>query len=113
MLPSWADDMLTVLRAPYIDQRGSRVRDWDNAVPHVVAGCSVQPNSSSSDEGLTREDQVTASLVAYMPPGADIQSGDRVEYNGKTYDVDGDVLAWHSPTGALDHGVAYLRTYKG
>ena len=113
MLPSWCSDTLKVFRAPLIDERGTAVLDWDNAEAHDIEGCSVQPSTSNTSNDSPRVNQFYDSLMAYIPYGADIKPGDRVEFLGKMFEVNGDVMLWRSPTGALSHGVVYLHSRNG
>nr|DAP39295.1 MAG TPA: Minor capsid protein [Caudoviricetes sp.] len=113
MLPSWCSDTLQVFRAPLINERGAMVFDWDNAESHDISGCSVQPSTSNTSNDEPRVNQFYDSLMAYIPDGADIKPGDRVEFLGKMFEVNGDVMWWRSPTGALSHGVVYLRSWNG
>ena len=48
-----------------------------------------------------------------MPPNADLKRGDRVEYDGELWSVDGCVMSWPSPTGRVAHKVATIRLYEG
>lgn len=112
MLPSFARDVVTVYRAPLIESRGTQIRDWNNATSHTVAGCSFQPTSTATtwaDERHTHD--IRASL--WLPPGADIEAEDKVEYEGHTYAIDGAPLPWKSPTGLVDHVVANLIDWRG
>lgn len=111
MLPSFARQTVTVARAPYIDSRGTQVRDWSAAVETAVAGCSVQPNAS--DTAWTDTSQaVTVRARLWCPPGTDIQAGDRVTVEGVQYAVEGAPMAWQSPTGAIDHIEAALVDWR-
>lgn len=102
MLPSWCDDSVTVWRAPLVDSRGTQVPDWSAASPHEVGGCSFQPTGSSTDFGDPRQ-ALTIRAYLYAPPGADIKEGDRIEFAGRTYAINGAPLPWKSPTGAASH----------
>ena len=42
-LPSFCRETVTVLRAPLVDQRGTKVRDWSQATEHFVTGSSRPP----------------------------------------------------------------------
>lgn len=112
MLPRWCTDQVTVLRAPTVRERGSEVRDWANAEAHAVAGCSVQPSNTGSDMDA-REGQVTDRWRLYAPPGADVQAGDRIQWGGHTFEVDGAPYQWTSPTGRVSHKQAMLVEWSG
>ena len=111
MLPRWCSDAVTVRRAPYKEQRGTRVRDWENATEHTVEGCSVQPASTSTQWTDPRQ-ALTVRAVLYAPPGADIVEGDRIDFAGASYALDGAPLEWRSPTGAVSHVQAQLVDWR-
>lgn len=112
MLPSWCRDSVDVWRAPLVAVRGTEERDWANAAKHTVTGCSVQPSTTSTGWNDPRE-ALTASMTLYAPPGADVMAGDRVDFGGASYRVDGIAMPWRSPTGAVDHLMAYLVGWEG
>ena len=101
MLFDWCNDALTVIRPAITTVRGSKVHDWDNATTYVINGCSVQP-SASSREFSGRDDQSTFSLHVFLPDGADIQKGDRIMYEGKTFEINGVPYHRESPTSRVD-----------
>lgn len=112
MLPSFCKTTVTVSRAPMIIERGKKVRDWEHATTHTVPGCSVQPVSTDGTWGEPRSGaEIRATL--YAPPGADIEFGDKIQHNGREFAMDGEPLAWESPTGRVDHLVAYLVDWRG
>ena len=111
MLPSFCTHTVIVHRAPLKDVRGSLVRDWASAETHTLTGCSVQPSSTASN--FEREEQVTDRWQLYAPPGSDLLTGDRVEFQGTTYDIDGAPYEWKSPTGRVTHVQAHLIEWVG
>ena len=112
MLPSFCNDTITVKRAALKDSRGTKVRDWANAVSNTLGGCSVQPTSTSRDfDGRTT--QVTEEWTLYAPPGSDLQAGDRIEWNSLTFEINGAVMPWKSPTGRVSHMWARLSEWSG
>ena len=112
MLPSWCNDSVDVWRAPTVAVRGTEERDWANAVKHTITGCSVQPSTTSTGWNDPRE-ALASSWTLYAPPGADVRAGDRVDFDGASFRVDGRPMAWRSPTGAVSHVVAYLAEWEG
>lgn len=112
MLPSWCDDTVTVKRAPLVTTGMRTERDWSRAVPHTVSGCSLQPAGTSTAFG-TVDAVAGADAILYAPPASDIQEGDRVEFGGAAYAVDGIPYAWKSPTGRVSHVQARLSKWEG
>ena len=112
MLPSWCQDQVTVLRAPLVDSRGTKVRDWAQATSATVTGCSLQPASTSTDFGEVRQ-AADFDATLYLPPDADVLQDDRIVFGGVTYAVDGMPSEWRSPTGRVTHRQARLKTWSG
>ena len=118
MLSFWRDT-ITRIRPGTKTERGSTVPDWEHATTKDVSGCSVQPASTSlSEDG--RVMALADGLTAYVPK--DMQpvsrqilftAGDRIEYNGKTYTINGDPRQWPSATGGLDHIQLNLMRWSG
>lgn len=112
MLPSFCRDTIEVLRANLVESRGSKVRDWSDPTHITVKGCSVQPSTTSRDfDGRTT--QVTEEWTLYAPPNADIAAGDRIEWQGLTFEVNGAPMPWSSPTGRVSHVYARLSEWRG
>ena len=111
MLPSFARKTITVSRAPYIDSRGTKVKDWEHAVDHTVAGCSLQP--VQGDTAWTDTTQaVTVRARLFLPPDADVRPDDRITADGFQYAIAGAPMPWESPTGAVDHIEASLIDWR-
>lgn len=102
MLPSFCNDTVTVERAPIVETRGRKERDWTNPESWEVSGCSFQPAQGSTAWGDARQ-SVTVRATLYMPPGSDVQAGDRITYCNVQYSIDGAPLPWTSPTGRVSH----------
>lgn len=112
MIPSWWRDTVAVLHPGTIIERGSEIPDWLTATRTTVNRCSVQPAATNlSEDG--RVLGITDGLTCYMPANAPVMAGDRIEYNGKQYTITGEVRAWPSATGALDHIILNLEAYSG
>lgn len=112
MLPSWANDTVTRLRATIITQRGSEIPDWSNPDRLTITGCSMQPAGTS----LTQDGRVqgtTDGYTCYLPPGADVLAGDRIEYGGNVYTINGEPRAWQSPTGRVSNMQLQLERWYG
>lgn len=114
MLPSFCNQSVTRIRPGTTTSRGSTIPDWstDKISTKVINGCSMQPASTSlSEDG--RVLGISDLYTLFAPPDADIQAGDRVQFNSKTYEIDGDVRIQPSATGTLDHINITLRRYHG
>jgi hypothetical protein len=113
MMPTFARQTITRVRGALVaDGYGSLTeRDWTNAVSTTITGVSLQPMPSSEYE-RGREAVLTAWRL-YAPAGTDLEAGDRIVYDGDTYDIEGDSQNWPSPTGQLDHVEAVLRRVVG
>ena len=116
---SFMDDSVTVIRPGTKTVRGSVVPDWavtstttSGAQEHVVAGVQVVPESTNEDRD-GRVDNVNDRFRLRAPFNADIESGDRVIWNGMTFEVDGDVFHVKSPTGRVSSTRCSLARWKG
>lgn len=112
MLPSWASDTVIRLRATIITQRGSEIPDWTNPNRLTITGCSMQPAGTS----LTQDGRVQGTSDGYscfLPPGADVQAGDRIEYGGLVYTIMGEPRVWQSPTGRVSNTQLQLERWYG
>ena len=95
MLPSFCKQQVVRVRPGTKTSRGSTIPDWseDKVSRLVIKGCSVQPASTSlSMDGrvLAINDQMTA----YLPETADVKAGDRIIFEGETYEINGDPKRW-------------------
>ena len=106
-LPSWASQTITVIRPGVKVERGSQMRDWDNVLEFDVSGCSIQPASTSLVLGI--EDGMTG----FLPLNTDIREGDRVSFEGQTYELTGTPRVWHSATGRASYVQIGLRRWSG
>ena len=111
MLPSFCRDTVTRIRPTTKEVRGSTVPDWDNANTLEITGCSMQPATTSlSQDG--RVLGISDTYTLFAPTESDIEAGDRIEYMGKVYQIDGDVRV--QPCAArLDHIQISLRRFQG
>lgn len=113
---TWFGDTLVRVRAPLVeDDYGDPVRDWAAAERAPLPGWRVQPMQGSRvnvadtlpRDGLDRQRR------AFGPPGADVLTTDRIEWQGVTWTIDGDVDHWRSPTGRLAHTELILARMEG
>jgi len=99
MLPTWASQEITRVRPGTKTLRGSEVPDWspDKVSELKITGCSVQPASTSlSQDG--RVLGIAEGWTAYIPEGSDVLAGDRIKFDGDTYEINGEPKKW---TGAF------------
>lgn len=102
---------VTRLRPVLVDVRGTVVPDWSNPDILKITGCNVQQSGTSLDQ--QGRFAVMDGLTLYAPPGSDIQAGDRIKYDGKTYTIDGDPREWASPTGVVSTVQCPLKRWEG
>jgi len=92
-------------------ERGSTVPDWTNASRLTIPHCLVQPASTElSQDG--RILGVTDGLAVCASVDSDILPGDRIEYMGDTYIIDGDPQKWVG-VGRLEHMKLNLKRWRG
>jgi hypothetical protein len=60
-----------------------------------VYNCVFVPAGSS--ESLAFQDQVATTDTIFMPAGTNVTALDAIEYNGDTYEINGEPSAWTSP----------------
>lgn len=103
---------VTLLQAPLVDgDYNTTVRDWDHPTPTPVSGCTVDYMSASR----TRQagDQTATRAQLFMPPRAmTVTTGMRVQWDGRTWEVDG-VPAHAEGAGSLSGQVVALLEVKG
>ena len=109
---SFMRETVTVLRAPLIMKNGQQTRDWENAASHSVANCQVTAQATTRDfDG--RVTNVTDRRTLRTMYDADIQPGDRIVWNGSTYEIDGEVFHTPSPTGRISSTRCSLVRWEG
>lgn len=109
---SFMRDTVTVRRAPIIVKRGMESRDWDNAAEFALENVQVVAQSTSR-EFEDRVTQVSDRRTLRAMYSADIKPGDRVEWNGETYEVEGEVFHTKSPTGRVSSTRCTLVRWEG
>lgn len=111
MLLSFWHQTITRIRPGIRTERGSEVFAWDNVESQEIGECLVQPGSTYlSQDG--RVLGVQDGLTVCAPWDADIRAGDRIEYDGKVYTINGDPLVWKN-VGKLDHMQLNLERWRG
>lgn len=112
MLPSWANDTVTRIRPTVRTVRGSDVPDWSNPSTLEISGCTVQPAGTMlSQDG--RIQGIQDGYTCYLPPGADVAAGDRIQFGGNVYTINGEPQTWKSPTGRVSNMQLNLERWRG
>lgn len=109
---SFMTDTVTVTRPASKAVRGSTVPDWEHATEHVVRRCQVTA-ASTQQERDGRVVNVSDRRTFRARYDADVQPGDRVTWNGVTYEVDGEVFHSKSPTGRVSSTRCALARWEG
>ena len=93
MLPTFARQTITRVRPGTTESRGSTIPDWSKVDRLTITGCSVQPAGTSlSQDG--RVLGIQDAWTAYLPEGSDVKAGDRIEFDGKTFVINGEPKKW-------------------
>lgn len=106
-------DSVVIVRAEFVvDKYGnpSAVRDWANATRTTVRNVSVQPYTQNEEVG-DRTATITQWQLYTRTP-VDLRATDRVEYDGVTLEVDGEVGRWRFG-GRVHHTEVRLRRVVG
>ena len=95
MLPSFCNQSIVRVRPGTTTSRGSTVPDWssDKVTKLTIDGCSIQPAST----GLSQDGRILGisdGFTAYIPEGSDVLAGDHIEFNGNTYEINGEPRPW-------------------
>ena len=109
---SFFRDTVTRLRAPIESKNGLDYFDWAQATELVITKVQVTAQSTSRDfEGrvLNVSDRRTL-RAAY---DADIKAGDRIVWQGETYEVEGEVFHTKSPSGRVSSTRCTLVRWDG
>ena len=110
LLPFW-HTTITRIRPGTRTERGSTVPDWDNASRLDISESLVQPATTAlSQDG--RVLGVTDGLTVCVPVDSDIKAGDRIEYLGDVYTINGDPMRWVG-VGKLEHMQLNLQRWRG
>lgn len=79
------------------DRGGNTVPDWSPSAASrlTVTSLNVQPNSQSESVEESRNSVVTGYRVQSAEgTRPDVTAGDRIEWRGQMYEVDGEVAEW-------------------
>lgn len=110
MLPSWADDTVTIVEPVWVGERGKRVATYPGRGVEV-SGCSVQPGGSTTD----RDGRINTvfDYVALLPAGTPVTRLAKIQFEGDDFKIEGRPNRWKSPTGAVSHVELRLIAWDG
>jgi hypothetical protein len=112
MVTTFAADTIVRVRPATKTVRGSVIPDWEHATALSIGGCSFQPAATSlSQDG--RVLGVSDGATCYCPYGADVQEGDRIDFGGQSYAINGAPRPWRSPTGNRSNIMLNLVRWSG
>ncbi|MBR2790100.1 MAG: hypothetical protein IKD70_05720 [Eggerthellaceae bacterium] len=111
MLPSFCVTQVTRYRAPLVDSRGTKVRDWAHKTSMTIDGCNIQRTVDNAD--INGRENTRDNYTLFAPPGADVAFMDRIDDGNLTYSVVESPYDWVSPSGSVSHLVATLEVLDG
>ncbi|WP_262702047.1 MULTISPECIES: hypothetical protein [Streptomyces] len=107
-------DTVTRVRAgTRTDRGGNTVPDWTTATRAPVDQLNIQPTGAapgaSSEIQTPERDAVISGWRVQSEPGTwpDITAMDRIEWNGMTLEVDGEVGRWSDPLNGSPHHIEF------
>lgn len=104
----WDQSVVRVRAGSRTDRGGNTVRDWSAASRVTLERLSVQPTFQSENVNEERMSVVTGWRVLSEPGSdVDVRADDRIEYDGVTCEVQGEVGRWRSPLGGGIHHVEW------
>ena len=109
---SFFKDTVTRLRAPLETNNGADYYDWNQASELVISNVQITAQSTDRDfEGRVLNVSDRRTLRASY--NADIQAGDRIVWEGNTYEIAGEVFHTKSPTGRVSSTRCTLVRWDG
>ena len=109
---SFMRDTAKRLRAPITVKNGMERRDWENADEKTLQNVQITAQSTS-EEFAGRVTQSTTRRTFRAGYEADVKPGDRIIWNGDTYEIDGEVFHTKSPTGRVSSTRCTLVRWEG
>jgi hypothetical protein len=106
----WDQSVVRIRPGVRTDRGGNTVADWspDAVTRTTIDRLSVQPTYQSETAGAERTSVVTGWRVLSEPgQDVDVRSGDRIEHDGLTCEVQGEVGRWRDPLGGGVHHVEW------
>jgi hypothetical protein len=88
--------VITVLTAPLVEGYGGQMtRDWDHATARTtVAHAQPYAFRGSATELTDRRETLVIPYALDLPAGDPIEATDRVEFDGRTWEVEGEPGRW-------------------
>ena len=109
---SFFRDTVTRKRAVMKTKNGMEYADWGDADTLEIKNVQVTAAATSRELG-ERTLNVSDRRTLRADYDADIKAGDRIVWNGETYDIDGEVFHSKSPTGRISTTRCALMRFKG
>lgn len=109
---SFFNDTVIRKRAATTMKNGMESFDWANAADMTITNVQVTAQSTSRDFA-GRVENVSDRRTLRASYDADIKAGDRVIWNGETYEVEGEVFHTKSPTGRVSSTRCTLVRFTG
>lgn len=106
-------DKLERLRVPQVSAPDGSTEegDWDAAVP-VPYWCTPLELVQSSED-LEAQNLVKSTHTIQVDPFADFATGDRIEYDGATYEIEGRPTLWKSRRSRPHHWKLFVYRVTG
>lgn len=95
MYPALPNGQYVTLRHRVVAGQDEQGNDTLSFTEVQVGPCSIQ--QSTSGEQTTFSDQVTTSVMVFMPSGTDVGYLDAMIIDGDEYEITGDPEKWKSP----------------
>lgn len=111
MLPCWCQDTVELIRPSWVEKRGTLVPDWDHPSSQTIGGCYLCPEAGSAD--LDGRNNTVQPWSLYAPAGTSMAMGDRVVWQGRTFEVAAPPEVRRDPFSSLDHVKVPLAERKG
>lgn len=105
-------DTVTIMRAPIAEKNGMEYRNWQAASSHVLSRVLITPETTMRDfEG--RVEQISDRRRFRADYDADIEAGDKIIFEEKEYQIDGEIFHTKSPTGRVSSTRCALVRWEG
>lgn len=104
-------DSVTRRRAPLTSSGyGNETRDWSNATSRIYA---ARVSVVSSTEDVVEQPRTITRWKCTVGAEADLAATDRIEWDGQTYEIDGDVERHKGLRGVHHQTVILMRVATG